>query len=837
VTEPGIILKSAFKRLYREPLVVSAILLTLALGIGANAAIFTMLDALIQKPTPGVRASDLVSIKWDMPDSPDDLAVSGYQGLELPYPLFSRLASDHELFHDLAGFASLGFKKNNAALSVNGRTEWATGSMVSSNFFSVLGVPAAAGHLLDSPTGKYEAVISFDYWSRRFGSSTETVGSSITINGVPYSIAGVAGRNFVGVQSGETDDFWIPFVDDAAIRPWASQPPNGASLFLSNRWWWITPIGRVGSQAYPRTEAKLALILRGVVDQEFGTSHGAARPVKVTISPARRGFTYMQDDFIKPTVVLMGLVTMILLTACSNIAIVMLARSESRRREMAIRAAVGASRGSLYVQLFTESAILAVCGAALGLVCSVVFTRAIGAMLSSGSTALDMNLGMDGHLILFVLGVACASVLLFGLAPAFHAAKFEMNSELRGVNPSTGAGLRNRFLTSKSLIVWQSALSVAILAGSLLLMRSFYLLEHEQLGFEPTHLFVFRVSVLGQASGRDQAAAYTRLVSAVAALPGVESASLVQNRLIDGWVDSGNVKIEGQDNAGPNGPVLYWDLVGAGFLKTTGIPLLVGRDIQPQDNSFSEKVAVINHKLASLYFPNRDPIGQHLIRTGASGAPEPYRIVGVCGDAKYYGVRGRPLPIFYVPYTQASAAELGHVNVEMRVREKPLISAETVRRAAESVDKSLLVSDAEYETDQVGSTIVVDRILARIAELFGALSLLLSCVGIYGTVSYLAVRRTKEIGLRIALGAKERQVLGAILGETLRPAVIGVLLGAAAGLGLNKLAGSILYGVSATDPWMFALACGALLLCSLGAALGPAWRAASVHPGEILRRE
>lgn len=357
-----VVVKSALRRLSRSPFIPSLIIITLAIGIGANAAIFTVVETLLGKPLPGVHANRLVSIRWESAGLPDDLVVSGYDGLELSYPLLKTLQADQAVFSGLAGFASLGFKQGNAGVSVNGVAEPATGSMVSGNFFSVLRVPFALGLAFDDVTGapnSRNVVLSRTFWARRFGQDPAVIGRMLKINGVSFSVLGIAGDGFVGVQPGEKDDFWIPFIDSPSIRPWASEPPT-RSVLDAHRWWWITPIGTL-ARAVPRSKASalVASQFNQVLSSEFPRPD-RHRQVSARVIPVSSGLTYLQEGLIKPAAILMAMATLLLLTTCSNVAMVLLAQAGKRRREMAIRSAIGAPNRAIYVQLFAESSVLAI---------------------------------------------------------------------------------------------------------------------------------------------------------------------------------------------------------------------------------------------------------------------------------------------------------------------------------------------------------------------------------------------------------------------------------------------------------------------------------------------
>lgn len=834
-----VVLRSALRRLSRSPFIAGLIIITLAIGIGANAAIFAIVETLLGKPLPGVHAARLVSIRWKPAGLPDDLALSGYDGLELSYPILKILQSNQALFSGLAGFASLGFKEGNAAVSVDGVAEPATGSMVSANFFSVLRVPFTLGLGFDDTTGAPDSryvVLSTAFWARRFEQDPAVIGRMLKINGIAFSILGIAGDGFGGVQPGQKDDFWIPFIDSPSIRPWASEPPT-RSGFDTNRWWWITPIGTLAGNV-PQSKASSLVVsqLSQVLSSEFPQPDGP-RQISARVISVGSGLTYLQDDLIKPAAILMGMATLLLLTTCSNVAMVLFAQAEKRRREMAIRSAVGASTRAIYIQLIAESSLLAVCGAALGLLCSIVIARSISHLLAAGNPPLDLNIGLDWRVIVYLVLITALSVLIFGAVPGLRTARFDIKHELSGSQRALLL-LRRRFRLGQMLILWQSALSVTLVFGAILLIGTLYNLTHKIVGFDVRNLYVFRVHkvAVGGAPGT-RAATYTRLLDELRTLPGVESASLAQNRLIDGWDDESPVRIEGYNPPGKKYPVLHWNVVGPDYLKTTGIPILLGRDITYRDRAGSPHITVINQKLAAQYFPERDAVGKHLSISGLDGALQTYQIVGICGNTSYANLREEMPAMFYIAYAQVNQDRFDTLNIELKVANASAISNEIVRRIAQRVDPDLVISDAKMQTEQIKQSLVNERILSRLGGLFGGFALLLSCIGIYGTVSHAVGSRTREIGIRMALGAERSRVFLSVLRETAWLTILGSVCGIAIALLLKKYLTTIVYGISPTNVLLIAATCGALLLCSVGAVLSPALKAAGVDPSDAIRTE
>lgn len=842
----------ALRQLARSPGFTVTALLTLALAIGANTAIFSLMNAVLLRSLPVKDAARLVALKWDDQGSGDlDIWSSGYSDYEFSYPGFERMRSRTDVFKSLFGFASLGFKRGNVALTANGATTPATGTLVTGGFFDGLGVRAALGRLLsqgdEAPGAPRAAVISYDYWQESFGGSREAIGQTIALNGRPYTIVGVAGRGFSGMEPGQPDDVWIPVVDDAALRPWTSNPPPGKGMFTSHAWWWLTPMGRLREGVTPK-QAEAALAAEFSAEVHEAASGKVAREPRLEVASGARGMAVPEMDYEKPARVLMGLVLLVLLAACANLATLLLARSGARGREIAVRIALGASRRRVTRQLLTESILLALAGGGLGVLVAMAGTRAFTALIGAGNDPLAIDLRLDGTVLAFTAAASMLTGILFGVAPAVRGTRVDVSTTLKD---GAVSAVRQRFVLNKSLVVAQAAISTLLLVGAGLFIHSLQRLRTESMGFRPDHLLVFRLEPLQNGYTAEQLPAlYDEVLARVAALPGVKSGTMVGLRLIDGWVNNFAVHVEGYTRPNGKDPNAMENSAGPRFLETTGIPLLAGRDIAGSDTHSSPRVAIVNQAFAKQYFGKRNPIGYHLSYKSMGGgiwytghSPSPpavvsYTIVGVCGDARYESLRRAPQPTWYAAARQYNdLGQLRQMNFELRSDGNAAQLAEEVRGAVHDLDSRLLIDDMKTEEQQVEGTIAGDRMFAQLAAFFGALALLLAAVGLFGTLSYSVTRRTRELGIRMALGAERRVVLGMVMRQGMALVAAGIVLGLIAAALSGRLVASLLYGIRPLDAAAFVSAAAVLGAVAATAAWWPARRAAGIDPMQALRSE
>lgn len=615
-----------FRTLVRSPGFTIVAVLTLALGIGANTAIFSLIDAVMLNLLPVRNPQRLVLLDWtgDMamiegPRSPNAAPFS--------YRTFEDIRAHNQVFSSLFGFVPLG----KPSIVIEGEASLAQGELVTGDYFSGLGVGPVLGRVItdadEKPGDPRVAVISYGYWSRRFGRNPKAVGKGATINGVPFTIVGVAPPKFFGVQPGRSVDVWAPLAEDSGLLPYGlSSGPGGFDPFTSSDWWWLMMMGRLKPGVSTQQGTAQADLLFRQSISNFLKTHPATVPPHIRLDPASRGLANLRQEFSKPLSILMILVSVVLLIACANIAALLVARSNTRRREIAIRLALGASRGRLVRQLVGESVLLAGFGGALGLLFAHWGSHALLVLMSGGREPLTLLVGLDAKVLAFTAVVSMVTGILFGLAPAWRSTRVELTPALKATASGTSVvRQRTRLGLGNSLVIAQVALSLLLLIGAGLFVRTLESLENENLGFDPHHLLLFGVDPsLAGYKGEQRIDFYGRLLHRLQALPGVKSATMSQNTLISGSRDSWDVSIEGlKPRPGQNRDV-DWNFVGPSFFKTMEIQLLVGRGIGWQDTASSPQVVVVNRAFARHFLDDRNPVGYTITFKNIVGkAPHP----------------------------------------------------------------------------------------------------------------------------------------------------------------------------------------------------------------------
>ena len=810
-----------------------AVVSILAIGIGANVAIFTLADAVLVRRLPVPDARSLVLLAWqagkEMPASSFYGAISigsenhpstGNAFSTLSFTEFRAAAADTA---DLFAFAEL----ERVNVGIDGRADLASGILVSGNYFSALGVRRAAGRLLtedDDQPGSPESVVvlSYRYWQRRFGGDPGVVGDVIRLNGAPFTVVGVAARGFAGtLDLGMAPELFIPLARQPQMMP-------GENMLDTPAAWWLQIMGRLKpGVAIAQVPARLSPVLA----RSASVSEEAARSaVKVTVTSGDRGASMSRVAFAGPIRVLALLVGTVLLIACANVAALVLARAEGRRKEIAVRLALGASRARLVRQLLTESVLMAVAGGAFGLLLARWCETALPAFLPAAGTPLVFDLAPGGRVLLFTVLVSVATGILSGLVPAFRATRTDLIPDMK-----SGPTRRRRGLpaTGDLLIISQVALSLVLTLGGALFLRTVHNLESEDVGFDPRGVLLFKIDpTLNGYEGPRLESLYQRVLTGIDALPGVASATLSRSAPLSG---SSSVTILTVPGTNRKGDWVYIHTVRPNFLETMQIPLIRGRGLSSSDVPGSVKVAVVSDNVAQRFFPDEDPIGRQ-IKFGSKATDPALTIVGVAKDARYARMRdGNPFTV-YVPYVQ-HADGLGAMTFEVRSTSSPSALVGSVRGVVESIDPNLPLFDVRTQEEQVSRSIASERQFSRLATILAAVGLLLAAVGLYGTLSYATSRRRREIGIRMALGARRHEVQRMVLGAALRLAVIGAVVGIAVALYAGHVVASLLYGVAPRDLPTLAGATAVLVVVALLAGYLPARAAAGVDPAEVLRCE
>ena len=820
----------ALRQLQRSPGFAAVAILSLALGIGANSAIFSILNTLLFKSLPVPAPNELFVLSQQ-----SQLAPAVPQ--RLSYPMFLRLRDARSGALGVAAMSHI--TRAQTTLQSGPRLEATPVQLVSGEFFSVLGLSPALGRFLkpsDNQTvgGHAVAVLSYGFWRRAFAGSSDVIGRTIRLNGAPFSIVGVAPNGFRGVVLESPTDVWVPLMMQANIhysrnvsahedtdleKPWVPQE------FVE----WLDVIVRVNpaSAAGVRQSLNAAFLrsLESLTSRLDPDTRRFFRQRSLTLEPFAQGSSNARQRFTSPLAAMMAMVALVLLIACANTANLLMARAEGRRREIAVRLSIGASRKRLIQQLLTESFLLVAIAAGLGLLLAQWASERLVRMALgvSGAAPTPLLTGVDRHVLAFTIGLSVATGLLFGLAPAFRATKLELGAITKG----TPIG-RSHFSAAKMLVAVQVALSLMVVFGAALFARSLRNLANVELGFDREH--VLTVWIDPRSAGYEAAqlpALYRRLVEGTEAIPGVRSAAVSMCGLaLECRSSSGGTKISGYQAAPDEDVRVQFNYVGPEYFSTVGMHLVNGRNFDPRDKS--SQFVVVNQAVVRRYFADRSPIGQ---RIGNNLESE---IIGVVQDARVNRVREEAVPMVYHPLEgNLVYAE----SLEVRAVGDPNAIAADVRKTLNQIAPDLPIDRITPLALQVDRSLNPERLGAFVSSTFGVLALGLACFGLYGVISYAVTRRTSEIGIRMALGARPSNVLWTILREALTLIALGLAVGVPVVIFASRSIAALLYGIEPNDPGTLLTTISILTSVAVFAALWPAWRASRVSPMAALRHE
>jgi predicted permease len=821
-------LRFALRVLAKNPVFTAVAVVTLALGIGANTAIFSAMNAVLLRSLPVQHPERLVWLHFQ--NQPRDTSQTGYGDRSLSEPTFEALRTQRAVFSDLVCFAPLSFSKT--IIRFNSAPEEASVDMVSGNFFSGLGVPASRGQLFtpsDEAQHTQSAVLSFNFWTRRFSRDPSVLGQTVYIKGVPFAIVGIAGRDFFGVEPLGSTDVWIPLQVSPQLKPWGAAPQDKSALYGSPDWWFLMMIGRLNpGVSETQALAQLQPVYQGVA--YLGTP--GPRPGEQTPQlhfSAVRGITGMRDTFETPLRALMVTVGLILIIACSNVAMLLVARNSARQREFSLRTALGADQMRLFRQLLTEGLLLVATGAAGGWLLAVWASDALAQW-----ARLDISLTPDRSVLFFSVGISLATALIFGLVPLWTAGRVPPWVALRSSGRSATQD-RTGFRAGQVVVAIQMAMCLALLVGAGISVRSLLNLENANLGLRAQGLLVFGITPPQTLHNDSEVIRfYQTLMERLRVLPGIEAATLVQVRPGAGGSNNTISFVDGvQPREKAMDSVVRWNSVGADFFHVMGTPILQGRDFTAGDSATSMKVTIVNQTFVDRYLPGRQPLGHHLSIDGEHG--EQYTIIGVAQNSKYTRVRERDFAMAYFPYAQIP--DVAGMQVELRTAGNPSAFLPQVQRVIQDLGPDLAALQPMTQQEQFEASFSEEHLFARLALFFGLLAALLVATGLYGTLAYRVSRRTAEFGVRMALGARPQQLLWSILRESLLLCAAGVLLGVPLAIGGARLLRSFLFGLAPEDPVSLAVAILATCAVVLAASAIPARRATQVDPLVALRYE
>jgi len=828
-------LRYGARLLLKQPGFTLIALLTLALGIGANTAIFSLVNATLLRRLPVAEPENLVYVYSGNSRSPYG---------PFSYPDYAELRDHNQVFDSLIAWGGI-----TASFSSNDQADLVSGAFVTGNYFQTLGVRAALGRLITpdddhTPGAHPVAVISHGLWQRRFGGSPAVISQQILLNGRSFTVIGVTPAEFGGAQMGVTRDLYVPIMMQVVIRPPRAGYSDGMNpdLLQVRGDHWLSSIGRL-KPGITREQAQASLIPIAKQQAQAYPDTNANR--FFTLTRVNDGNPGQRERLISVATLLGSVVGTVLLIACANVANLLLARASARRKEIAVRLAVGAHPWRLVRQLLTESMLLACLGGATGVLLTWWTVDALKASPPPpGALPITPDFAMDLRVLGFTFGLSLLTGIIFGLAPAWRASRLDLVSALKHESFVPG-GRTRRFNLNNLLVVAQISLSLVLLIAAGLFLRSLRQMQATPAGFDAEKVLVTPLNInllrYTRARGREF---YRQVVEHVEALPGVESASLAHIVVLSGDRSVRGLTLEGQSgpanqsrsaggrSASSSADSVNSNVVGLKYFQTMGIPLLHGRDFNPQDAEDSPRVVVVNEAFARRYFAGQEVLGRRL---SFGGAPGPWQeIVGVVRDSKYLPLGENLEPCVYLPLAQNN--ETG-MTLHVRAAVNPASLAAAVRQAVQSLEKNLPVTNVVPITEMLSNSLYAARMGVVLLGVFGALALLLAAVGLYGVVSFSVSRRTRELGVRLALGAQQYDVLRLVLSEGMKMVAIGVALGLVIAAMVTHLLASFLYGIGTTDAVTFAISPMLLALVALLACYLPARRATKVDPMVALRCE
>ena len=846
-------IRYAIRMLLKAPGFTAVAVLTLALGIGANTAIFSVLDSVLLRSLPVPHPEEL-SLLTDPDSHGQSFGSEGGERSLLAYSEFQYLHEHNEVFSKLFAADSqrpdADITIGNSSTGGGMQRETARVRLVSGEYFEALDLQPAAGRFFTPEVDRVRggaplAVISYAFWKSRFALDPSALGKSIQIRNNSFEIVGVTTPSFFGETVGEAPDLWIPITMQDVIYPGRdllSASPQG----LLNQHIWLQVMGRrKPGISNAQANASINVVFQHLIESLLGPAMTAEERKeslewRIKVQPASRGASTLHEAFGEPLKFLMALVGLVLLIACANVANLLLARGAARQREFVMRLAIGADRSRLVRQLLTESLLLAVVGAGMGILfafwADALLLRMVGGV-ADGPSSVQLSLQPDARVLGFTLLVTVLAAILFGFFPALHATRLDLSSRMKA-SGSSGAGESGKrgLPLNKILVIAQVGFSVVLLIAAGLFVHSLANLSRVNLGYNRENLLLFRVNAAaGGYKGPAQTRLYEDLLVRISAIPGLRGAAVSHNGLFSGSESADPVAVEGYTPKPGESTHSRFDHIGPAYFSTMGIPILLGREIGAHDTAGGLRAAVINETFARQFFPNTNPLGKH-IRDTYSGNPAECIVVGVAADAKYNSLREKTPPRLYAPLFNPMWEQSTAV-YEVRTFADPASVSSALRSAVQEIAPSLPPVSIRSMNGLVSDTLQTDRFIEQLSSAFGFLAILLASVGLYGVMAYTVARRTRDIGIRMALGAAPANVLWQILRESLTLALIGIVIGVPVALAGTHLVRSMIFGLGLADPIVIVAAAALPAIVAALAGFLPAHRASRVDPMIALRYE
>jgi predicted permease len=825
-------MRFAVRSLAKSPMFTAIAISSLALGIGANTAIFSLLDQLLLRMLPVREPQQLVQLY-----ARGSHYGSNWGSFAMSYPMYKDIRDKATVFDGV--IARRDFQ---TSVGYSGQTEVALAELVTGNYFQLLGVGAAMGRTIQpdddlKPGAHPVAMLSYDYWKSRFASNPAVLNQKIIVSNQPFTVIGIAPAEFHGTKVGEAPQIFVPIMMQGVIV-------NGPKDLLENRRTrFLNVFGRLKpGVSVDQASSALQPLYQQIVQAEVqepafakASQEEKDRFLKSSLKvvPGGTGTSDIRRQFQPAVIVLMSLVGVVLLIACANLANLQLARATARQKEMAVRLSVGASRWQIVRQLLIESVVLAVIAGAVGLAIGRVSLQLLLGMMAQ-ETPVTITPSLDLRMLLFNFGVSLLVGLLFGIVPAWQSTRPDLATTLKDQAGAVVGGTHARF--RKSLVVAQVTMALMLLVGAGLFVNSLRNLQTLNPGFRTAKLLMFSVDPMSLGYDKERSNAfYKRLNSELEALPGVESVAHSNMPLVSGDEWDSSITVEGQDPSRDSKQWAFQNHVSPGYFKTLGVEFIAGRDFEEADRKKGPLVTIVNERFVKEYLAGKDPIGRMVGMGSDPGTKTDMKIVGVVRDFKYQDMKETVGRQMYRPYEQMEFPLGMTFYVRTSAEPEPLFTS--IRGAIRNLDSNLPVVGMRTINRQIERNLLLERMVAILSACFGALATLLAMLGLYGVMAYLVTRRSREIGIRMALGAEQSSVIKMIMREVLLLVAIGVVIGLTGSLGLTQFVKAQLFGITPTDPIVLGVATALLAVVALLAGFLPARRAAGLDPLRVLRYE